>query len=224
MNLENELDRRLYQKSIKLGSVQQQQKEMLDHMNQAILTINSDLSINESYSKHLYSILGESKPIAGANVMTAIFNRSSLREDALRRLTFDLQTVFGGDDLQWLCTAHAMPSKCTLEDKGKIKHISLIYQPIYSEKGTIERIMLIMEDVTAVQKLESEASQKQAELNKLTDILAVEDHVYHGFMEEARNIVRQCQSHLKNIHSNLSSESDVAVDSIFASHHTCAHT
>ena len=193
INNESVLDQELYRKTIEVETMQKDQKEMLDNMNQAVLTISPELKINRGFSAALLKILEQKDQLVGQDVFETIFDKTNITQDQKRRLEFDLRSLFGSDSLQWMCSSHAFPEKLLFNGIEKKTTIKITYKPIYNYFEKISRVMLIIEDITTLESLQQEAKGKQEELEKISDILAVEDKVYAAFMAEAENIIALCQ-------------------------------
>lgn len=193
---EIEFDQIIYQKTLAIEANQKEQREMLDSLQLAILTIDAGLKIKAGYSRHLQLILDRKDQLDGLDFYDEILAQSSLGQEQLRRFKFDLTTIFGGDELQWLCTAHAFPKAFKITTEQGTKHLKTRFHPLYDFRNTISKIMIIIEDVSDVQKLEDEASAKHQEVQMISDLIKVDHRVYDSFISETQKLFASCRSAL----------------------------
>ena len=157
IRVELELDEKVYQKTVEIEHIRRAQTEMLDHMKQGILTFDEDLIINEAHSRYdqvlvegedallhmiedliineahsryLLELLGEEESPAGASVLEKIVQRTDLDKSASQRLEFDLVTVFGGCEIQWLCSSWSLPDQINFTRGDEVRHFRTTWEPI----------------------------------------------------------------------------------------------
>ena len=219
VQIELDLDEKLFEKNTQIAKLQVEQQEMLDHMRHAVMTFDKDLKINRGYSKYLEYILESPEDFVGESVIDLIFKGSSIADESLRRFEFDLHTIFGGDDLQWLCSSHAFPKKITVKGVKETRSLKLVFEPVF-ENQKVRRIMLIIEDVTKLEQMEKKANQRKEELTKLADLLAVDEAVYSIFKDEAKKLVNACKKTLSALDSSSPADFRESLDLLFRYIHT----
>ena len=207
-------------KSSEQHTSNQIQFEILDHLADGIITFDRSLKIHPVYSKVTEKILeATKKEIVGSDVLGMIF-KENLDDQKLRRLEFDLKTVFGGDDLQWFCTASGFPSKIQWKNSEAPTFYKTDFHPIFDNDGKLEKIMLNLEDISRLEKITAEADSKQQDLKKLSSLLAIEDGVYEAFIEETEKIFEACRSALRLLDGNKGINDSHTIDLLFRNIHT----
>lgn len=196
------------------------QFEILDHLGDGIITFDKSLKIHPVYSKVFEKIVNATKKeIIGSDVLGMIF-KENLDDQKLRRLEFDLKTVFGGDNLQWFCTASGFPSKIQWKKSKSPTFYKTDFHPIFNNEGELEKIILNLEDISKLEKITAEADSKQQDLKKLSNLLAIEDGVYEAFIEETGKIFEACRSALRLLDGKKGINDSHTVDLLFRNIHT----
>lgn len=160
---ETELDLLIFQRTQDLKIAKNEQREMLDNMHQAILTFDSDLKINPGYSSFLNKMLHSKESPVGQIVLNYLFKDSDVSENQITRMEFEFDALFGSSPLQWELSSSSFPLSMIRNINKAERVIKLTYEPIFTAKKKLKRVMIIMEDVTDLQLLEKEAKEKNRE-------------------------------------------------------------
>lgn len=216
----SQLEVKVDERTKELKIAQTEISEMLDNMKQAIFTFDSDLAINENHSKYLLEIFKSEKSPAGTCAYEFLYGKSHLDEDQRRRVRFTMETIFGSDDFQWTMSSYEFPAEIEVKnDDDSIQYIRISYEPIWDEEGNIRRILVVMQDVTSLKNLEAEASAKQRELQKISDLTSITQDVFFSFVEESENMFNECFEEIDNLASRKISH-EQAIAHLFRNIHT----
>lgn len=196
--------------------------EMLDNMQQGVITFDKDMLINDQASDYTESVLvGGGNPV-GQHVIDLVFGNDELSDDEFRRTKFALETLFGSDDFQWSITVDSLPAHIIRKHKETEIYLRLSYQPIYNEQQEITRIMMIIEDETDLVQAQSESQKKQKELQKLSDLLAIDATLLNTFIEESMQQIQESREYIRELKVNTQDQKRVLelIAALFRHMHT----
>ena len=144
---------------------------LLDNMRQAVFTISSKFIVQKPVSKYSEIIFGND--IVGDDLFNNVFIGIDKDSELYSTIKFSLSILFGSDDLQWEMFKDHFPSRIiynseALEDP---KILKIVYNPLFDNNGLIQNIMLVVEDVTEIEKLEKAVEEQRKKLTKNIQIL-----------------------------------------------------
>lgn len=163
-------------------------QSVLQNMRQGICIIQSDLTLNQDYSSHLTSILALDD-LAGKPVMDLLFTRSTLGADQRQQVAAALMAVLEQDVLLYDCNAHHLPAEITLDFDGERKLLELHWRPLVDDDDCVERLMLVVRDITQIRALQLKADEQQREMRLLEEILAVTPSRFVDFIQQSCDCV-----------------------------------
>jgi signal transduction histidine kinase/HPt (histidine-containing phosphotransfer) domain-containing protein len=199
--------------------------EILDNMQQAVLTVGPELTVNRQFSAYSRQIFGE-VPIAGATV-SALLQLEHADQEKRSRMEFWLRNIFGSDELQWMLSeSDRIPEIIYRRPAAGGGHDERIlrfeYAPMYDKDGALARVMIIAKDVTDVLKLQAEVARKDKEnrdnLERASQIASLGPDLFDTFMQEADGLVKESLAGLDAIESGPAPEE--AVHLVFRAMHT----
>ncbi len=186
-NLEQKVQERTAQLRQKTRDIQ----SMLQNMRQGIFTVVQDLTIHEEYSVHLEEIL-ETKQIAKTEVMQTLFANSNIGSDRLDQNKVALGSIIGEDDMMFEINCHLLITEFKkIHVNGGHKILELDWEPIPDENDVIEKIMVIVRDVTELRDLQTEAQKQKQELEIIGHILSVPIKTFQDFIKSSLSFIQQ---------------------------------
>ncbi|RZA26790.1 MAG: GAF domain-containing protein [Proteobacteria bacterium] len=185
-------------------------QNMLENMNQGIFTINEEGSIDKEYSSCLEEIL-ELDNLAGQDGISLLFDKAGLTRDQTDSIKGAATSSIGCSPLGYAMNSHMLPSEIQAAMGGRIKTLEIDWQPIVYQDN-VEKIMVIVRDVTAVRKLIREASDHRQEVSIIDHILACGAAGFNRFMNEADETIAWIEHRL--------SSSPVDLNELFRRIHT----
>ena len=189
--LEQKVKDRTKQLSVSLESIEL----LINNMSQSVFAINSDGIIIEPVSHFSLNIFGEE--VTGKSIWDTLYKELKPEDNDYATIQFGFSIIFGADDLQWLMVGDTFPVKYEIRDKeGKEKRLKTRMEPIY-HNGLCDKIMFIIEDVTALEKLEADM-KKQREKNdlkieKLQSIVSNSKDSIINFFYESYQIIKDLE-------------------------------
>jgi signal transduction histidine kinase len=150
--LNADLERRVEEKTRDIRS-------MLDNLNQGIFTVRNDLRVESEHSKHLVQMVGN-QDLAGQNCLNMMFANSNLNSEDVSRISNALQICIGENELNWSLNSEELPNHVTKTLNGQSQYIEIEWLPLFDSDENVEKVMIIMRDVTRLRELEQAAKDK----------------------------------------------------------------
>jgi HPt (histidine-containing phosphotransfer) domain-containing protein/PAS domain-containing protein len=189
---------------------------MLENMPQGVLTVLADNTIHPEYSAYLETIFGTNE-IAGKNLMELVFANTNLGSDMLSQIEAATAACIGEDRMNFEFNAHLLATEFDKKmADGRSKSLELIWSPICTESGTIEKIMLCVRDVTELKRLASEASAQKRELEIIGEILAVSQEKFQEFIDNSNRFAGENAAAI----NQTSQKDDQVINRLFRNMHT----
>ncbi|MBF0236620.1 MAG: Hpt domain-containing protein [SAR324 cluster bacterium] len=164
-------------------------QSMLQNMQQGIFTILEGNIIHPEYSRHLEQIL-EMSDIADQSVMAVLFAQSNLGCDQLNQVEVALGCILGQDQMFFDCNRHVLLSEFCLNLNYTQKVIELDWNPILNDLDEVEKILVVVRDVTRLRELQSESSQQKRELEIIGQILKTSQENFYEFVQNAEQLIK----------------------------------
>ncbi|MFW7380866.1 MAG: ATP-binding protein [Oligoflexus sp.] len=192
-NLEQLVRERTHELEIKSDNI----RTILTQVPAGILTLNEELRIETEYSQHLEVILNR-KNLGGEEIVQCLFQKSNLTADLISRMTSTLICSVGEDGFNFDANFDSLPNKIIANFKGVQKSLELDWAPIQDLQGHVEKILLVIRDVTLVKELEESMKRNQRELEIIGQILRIPRNKFRDCMNSIKGLVLDCESFLKN--------------------------
>lgn len=168
---------------------------VLQNMRQGICTLMPDLTLHSEYSVHLGELL-ECRELAGAPLRSVLLEHCEMGNDRLQQIETALSASIGQDALMFECNAHLLPDHLQARLGGQSKRFELHWRPLLDSDGQVERMLLVLRDVTRLHQLQQQAASQQRELQLLGEILGCGEPRFVGFLQQAQNGVESLQAQL----------------------------
>jgi signal transduction histidine kinase len=163
-------------------------KTILHSVQQGLMTINADGTINDDYSRFVTQILGDKAP-ERQNIRKIFLDRSDLTREARDMTMTILETSVGEDAMNFETNAGNLPNTLRFEG-GRI--LELDWQPVVNEKtDLVEKILLAIKDVTALKALEAKNQKTQREIDIITRLLEISSERFMLFYKSSRELLEE---------------------------------
>ncbi len=195
------LTQKVEQRTRELAQAKKEVTDILDNMQQAVFTVGSDGIISKEVSAHAREIFGNVE-MAGRSLSDLLQLDRLTDSEKRTRMQFWLSNIFGADDLQWMLTetdrltevVYRRPlSDGTFEDRL----LKVEYAPIYKH-GQVDRVMVIVKDVTELQRLQAQVLRKEEEnrrnLERALQITALDPELFETFSAESEFLISVAES------------------------------
>ncbi|MBF0316085.1 MAG: HAMP domain-containing protein [Oligoflexia bacterium] len=186
--------------------------DLLNNMKQSVFTINKNGIAVPPVSKYSAEIFGED--ISQKNIYDFLYKSIDKKSETYSTLNTAMLSVFAGDDLQWMLMEDQFPTKVNYKvdaNSDNNRSIRVSYNPIWSnddKKDSLDRLMLVAEDITAVEKLENEINKQKSEnlrrMQILQELAAQSPADLKKFLSDAFKMIDNCFSLLKSLNKDRS--------------------
>ena len=106
-----------------------------------------------------------------------------------------LNTVYGEDDLQWDLASDIFPRKVRYEQPGSQEAtLRVLPSPIWDERGLLEKILFVVEDITQLEALESQINDQRAYAAMFEEVLSNNLETLAGFFERTFDGLRNLRA------------------------------
>lgn len=185
-----DLEQNVAIRTAELALMKGQLSEMLDNMKQAVLTFDGDLLVNPYYSKFMSNVFPLQQQFSNQNIIDLLVALTSSKKHALRtNLDFVLSVVMDSDTLQYELFSEVFPRELKVRENDTYRYIKLTFEPIFSSDRILVRMMLILEDVTEVKRLERSAQMKKFELEVMTVFYRGDARIFKQFVSEVASVL-----------------------------------
>ncbi len=185
------LERRVRERTQELAQKNRQIASMLDNMDQGVFTIDEELRVLPGYSRHLEQILGTSE-IVGQNCMNLLFSCANLRPDTLQAADGALRFSFGVES--WLAVtnaSHLISEFSRPGPDGELRYFEVDWNLICDDLDRVERLLVVVRDVTLVRRLKQAANEKAREADIVAQVLESGLDAFKEFCGAAHGMLAQ---------------------------------
>ena len=189
---------------------------MMANMHQGLFTITEGGLIHPEYAAFLEEIF-ETDRIADRNFADLLFSNTTAGSDAVDQNVTGVDAIVGEDEMMYDFNSHCLMTEMVIrmeDDREKI--LELDWDPIISEEGEVDKLMVTVRDVTELKALEAEAEEQKRELAVIGEILAVDAAKFSDFVSTSEDFLAECRG---LIEANAEKDLDV-IANLFRSMHT----
>jgi tetratricopeptide (TPR) repeat protein len=157
----------LHEKKL-LAISQKRIRAIFDHIDEAIVLIKPDLSIEAEYSRYLESLFTSgTEALKGAHAIRDIIRPFMTNMDDATVMQNPLEACFHEDRTVWdLNEGHMLQESQKLMN-GQMRFFSFHWQPIFDSESRLIRVLLGIRDVTARKRMEAEFAEARQEKSRL---------------------------------------------------------
>lgn len=210
--LENRVAERTAQLSQKTSDI----NAMLQNMKQGVATVIPGNRIHPEYSNYLTTIFCIDN-LGGRDLVESLFGRSSLGVDVKDQVSTALGAILGEEAMMFDFNGHLLPREMQIEGSdGQIKIVQMDWSPITNEHGSIEKVLLITQDVTHLRQLELASAKQKEELDIIANLIRVPAGKFNDFVASARKFIAANRELLRN----TKTKDTEAIAALFRNMHT----
>ena len=197
-NLENKVKERTKSLDEKTKDIQ----NMLGNMNLGICTVMASGAIHHEFSAHLQTIL-ETDKISGENAVDLLFAHSNLGPDILNQVKNCIKSVIGEDSFCFDMNSHLLLKEVTISPNINTKNIELTWEAILDDDDHVEKILVIVKDVTELKRLKETADQQKREEQMVIELIRVGGSKFENFYKYTAEYMNECRNILENDFSEM---------------------
>lgn len=210
------LELRVAERTAQLSQKTNDINAMLNNMSLGVCTVVPGNRLHPEYSAYMSTIFGTSD-LADKDVMEALFANSTLGVDAKDQIVVALGAIVGEDAMMFDFNSHLLATEMQLKvSDGRNKILQMDWSPIKNDADTVDKVLLIVQDVTHLRELELEAAHQKEELDLISQIIKISIGKFNDFIDSANKFVAENR---KLIESASGKDMDV-VSALFRNMHT----
>jgi two-component system chemotaxis sensor kinase CheA len=181
------LEHRVAERTAQLSQKTSDINAMLQNMELGVCTVVPGNRIHPEYSKFLGTIFGQDN-LAEKELVETLFAESNLGVDARDQITVSMGSILNEDPMQFAMNGHLLAREMQIPDaKGGHKIVQMDWSPITNEaSGTVDKVLLITQDVTQLRELQKSAASQQEELDIISKILRISIGKFNDFITSAQ--------------------------------------
>jgi signal transduction histidine kinase len=161
---------------------------ILNNIRQGIMAVKSpNGELAKEHSLYLESMIGVRKT-EGMNVLDACFVGFDISEDKLDQLRNALSMIIGEDSVAFELNQSALPTEIQRHGPQGTQIFELDWSPVIAG-SRIEKLLLVIRDVTEIKRLRLEAEDQAAELKLIADIINVPKERFEGLMTATDRLI-----------------------------------
>jgi HAMP domain-containing protein/HPt (histidine-containing phosphotransfer) domain-containing protein len=163
---------RLHEALATVTAQSQKIREIMEQIDQGILTIDAEQRIESEYSHHLLVLYPEAgHELTGRPVLDLLFQGSSWRGEEIQKVRESLSACLGEDVLNWDINSENFPRQVQYPSGTGLRTYELRWNPIAGELG-IQRFLLTIREKTKELALEEQVRVAAQRSNRLTQALS----------------------------------------------------
>jgi len=210
------LELRVAERTAQLSQKTNDIAAMLQNMKLGVCTVVPGNRIHPEYSDHLRHITG-CDDLADRPLLPGVFGSSDLGDDRKDQVETALSAIVGEELMMFEMNSHLLPRETRLAAAdGALRTVQLEWSPIVGEADQVDKVLLILQDVTHLRELEASSAQQREELERISKILKVSAGRFNNFIDSSRQFAANCR---ELITGRNTSDAEV-VASLFRSMHT----
>ncbi|MCX7092965.1 MAG: Hpt domain-containing protein [Methylobacter sp.] len=185
------LEHRVAERTAELSQKTNDINAMLHNMNLGVCTVVQGNRIHHEYSEYL-SVIFDSRDIAGRDVMSCLFDAAQLGLDTKDQINVALESILGEDAMMFDFNGHLLVREMQIEDSaGRRKTLQLSWTPIINDQDIVEKMLLIVQDVTELRTLELASAHQKEELDIISQIIKISIGKFNDFIASAHDFVAE---------------------------------
>ena len=210
------LEKRVAERTAQLTQKTNDINAMLQNMKLGVSTVIPGNRIHPEYSNYLRTIFCIDD-LADKDLIESLFGKSSLGVDAREQVTAALAAILGEDAMMFDFNGHLLAREMRLQmDNGTNKIVQLDWSPILNAQGSVEKVLLITQDVTHLRELELASAKQKEELDIIAKIIRISVGKFNDFVESATGFIA-ANRRLIETHKTRDTE---AIAALFRNMHT----
>ena len=186
-----QLEVRVEERTAELSRKTKDINAMLHSMHLGVLTVVRGNLIHPEYSNHLRTLFSIDD-LAGKELLPTLFGQSSLGVDAKDQIATALDAILGEDPMMFDMNNHVLAREMRITSRDGVQRIlQMDWNPILNDAGSVEKVLLIIQDITDLRALEASSAQQRDELLILSKLTKTSPGKFNDFVESASRFIAE---------------------------------
>ena len=183
------LEKNVALRTAELATRNRDMQSILANMKQGIFTIDGDKKIQAEYSLYLEEIFGRTD-IAGKDAIKILFEKSHCGEDLVEQVNEVINVSIGEFGFCFELNCHLLVYEIVLElEQGQLKHLELDWEKIENENGLIEKLLVVVKDVSKIKDLEEKSSKSTEQVEVFNRIIEIGIDRFESMVQELETLL-----------------------------------
>lgn len=179
------LEHRVAERTAQLSQKTNDINAMLHNMKLGVCTVVPGNRIHPEFSEYMRAIFGVNE-LADKDVLEALFSRSKLGVDSKDQVTVALSAIVGEDAMMFDFNGHLLAREMQIQEQdGHVKTLQMDWSPIINTDDVVEKVLLIVQDVTHLRELEEASAHQKEELDTISQIIKISIGKFNEFIASA---------------------------------------
>jgi HPt (histidine-containing phosphotransfer) domain-containing protein len=179
------LEARVAERTAQLSQKTSDINAMLQNMKLGVSTVIPGNRIHPEYSNYLRTIFCIDD-FANKDLIESFFSKSDVGVDAKDQVTAALAAILGEDPMMFDFNSHLLVREMRFDSgDGAQKILQMDWSPILNDKGMVDKVLLITQDVTELRALEQASAKQKQELEIIGKIIRISVGKFNEFVESA---------------------------------------
>ena len=183
------LELRVAERTAQLSQKTNDINAMLNNMSLGVCTVVPGNKLHPEYSAYMKTIF-ETDDLAGKDVLEVLFANSTLGVDSKDQVAVALGAIVGEDAMMFDFNSHLLVGEMQLKGRdGHNKILQMNWSPIKNDADMVDKVLLIVQDVTHLRELELAAAHKKEELDMISQIIKISIGKFNDFIDSANKFI-----------------------------------
>jgi two-component system chemotaxis sensor kinase CheA len=182
-----ELEEKVVERTKEILESEKNVSNLLNNMRQSVFSIDEKGLIIPPVSDYSYELFGEN--IERKSIFETLLKNIDKKSEIYCQLTFVIDVALEADLFQYQIIQDSLPRELPFIDKDeKEKSLKINYAPIVNKDDIVQKIMLVVEDITELKKLEKDAIVSEAasaiKIKRLQEIVSQDKKSFRTFSRD----------------------------------------
>ncbi|MFO1379914.1 MAG: ATP-binding protein [Chitinivorax sp.] len=183
------LELRVAERTAQLSQKTNDINAMLNNMSLGVCTVVPGNKLHPEYSAYMKTIF-ETDDLAGKDVLEVLFANSTLGVDSKDQVAVALGAIVGEDAMMFDFNSHLLVGEMQLKGRdGHNKILQMNWSPIKNDADMVDKVLLIVQDVTHLRELELAAAHQKEELDLISQIIKISIGKFNDFIDSANKFI-----------------------------------
>jgi HPt (histidine-containing phosphotransfer) domain-containing protein len=184
------LEKRVSERTAQLSRKTADINAMLQNMKLGVSTVVPGNVIHPEYSNYLRVIFSVDE-VSGKDLVGSLLANSDLGVDVKDQIAAALSAILGEDALVFELNQHLLVREMRLQQDDGYKIVQMDWSPILNDRGEVEKVLLITQDVTHLRQLELSSAKQKEELDIISKIIRISIGKLNEFIQSTNGFISE---------------------------------
>jgi signal transduction histidine kinase len=158
------LEEKVRQRTAEVVASKKKIQNILDNIEQGVVTFSDNFTLDDEFSAFVtrfYNIPKEE--VAGRPYYDFLFPKAKITSNNSNLMVESIKAIIGEDELAWSLNNDHLPHELVIEISGNEKIIGVDWTPMLNAEGIIDRLMVVIKDLTQQRSLELQLEKERRE-------------------------------------------------------------